>query len=428
MTKTTSNPIQTDLSVNWHPFMQMKDFETHPPKHITHAEGLKLFTNDTWYYDTISSWWCNILGHRHPAITQALKDQLDTLDHIMFGNFTHDPAIELSSRLVDITPNGLNRVYYSDNGSTAIEVALKMSLHYWLNNNQPKKNKLAFFNGSYHGDTIGAMSVSGVSQYNQVFRPLMFDAIQLPDPSINESMALEQLELTLKQQSHEIAAVMIEPLLMGAGGMKITSPNLLAQARNLTKQYNVHLISDEVATGFGRTGHLFASDAANVTADFMCLSKALTNGQLPLAVTMTTDDIYNAFYADFNEGKTFYHGHTYTANPLGCAVANATLAVLDDWDWKTHVRGIQQTLSTGVKSLVDQFDFISNPRSIGTVAAFDIELPGERSLFNLSQRGFEHHLTIRPLRNTIYLYLPLITTQDECLDILDHLKSVIANH
>ena len=187
----------------------------------------------------------------------------------------------------------------------------------------------------------------------------------------------------------------------------------------------MHLISDEVATGFGRTGHLFASDAANVTADFMCLSKALTNGQLPLAVTMTTDDIYNAFYADFNEGKTFYHGHTYTANPLGCAVANATLAVLDDWDWKTHVSGIQQTLSTGVKSLVDQFDFISNPRSIGTVAAFDIELPGERSLFNLSQRGFEHHLTIRPLRNTIYLYLPLITTQDECEDIIQKYNDLI---
>ena len=425
MTKIKSQRIADDLAVNWHPFMQMKDFETYPPKYITHAEGLKLYSDDTWYYDTISSWWCNILGHRHPVITQALKNQLDTLDHIMFGNFTHQPAIDLSKRLVDITPDGLNRVYYSDNGSTAIEVALKMSLHYWLNKNEPQKKELIFFNGSYHGDTIGAMSVSGVSQYNQVFRPLMFDAHGMPDPSLSEEKALQSLEDTLKKDGSTIAAVIIEPLLMGAGGMKLTSTQFFKQVRELTTKYNVHLISDEVANGFGRTGHLFASDAANVSPDFMCLSKALTNGQFPLAVTMTTSEVYNAFYSDFELGKTFYHGHTFTANPLGCTVANATLKVLAEWDWQPHVKSLEKQLSTGIGQLANQFDFVSNPRNIGTVAAFDIDLPGDRALFKLSQRGFDHHLTIRPLGNTIYLYLPLITSPSECSSILILLKSLL---
>ena len=423
--KIETNQIQDDLAVNWHPFMQMKDFELYPPKRIVRAEGLKLFSEDSWYYDTISSWWCNILGHCHPKITKALQTQVETLDHIMFGNFTHDPAIELSKRLVNMTPDGLDRVYYSDNGSTAIEVALKMSLHYWVNHNQGKKNNLIFFEGSYHGDTIGAMSVSGVSQYNQMFRPLMFESIQMPDPSKDETHALEQLEITLNQRSHDIAAIIIEPLLMGAGGMKITSLNFLKGVRNLASENNVHLISDEVATGFGRTGHLFASNAANVTPDFMCLSKALTNGQLPLAVTMLTDEIYRAFYADFEEGKTFYHGHTFTANPLGCAVANATLTALDEWDWKRNVDAIHQRLGVELNQLNDQFYCLSNPRTIGTVGAIDINLTGDRAMFELTQIGFEHHLTIRPLGNTLYLYLPLITSQDELNDIFNQLSNII---
>ena len=300
--------IQADLAVNWHPFMQMKDFETYPPKHIISADGIKLFTNDTWYYDTISSWWCNILGHRHPAIVNALKTQLDTLDHIMFGNFTHDGAIRLSQRLVDITPKGLDRVYYSDNGSTAVEVAIKMSLNFWLNSRHKNKVKLVCFHGSYHGDTVGAMSISGVNQFNHAFKSLMFDAIVLPDPSLNEMAALEALNQCLQNESHHIAAVIVEPLLMGAGGMKLTSPQFFKQVRQLTHDVDVHLISDEVATGFGRMGTLFASDASGVSPDFMCLSKALTNGQLPLAVTLTTNHIYQAFYADFDEGKRFTMG------------------------------------------------------------------------------------------------------------------------
>lgn len=422
---TENNQIQDDLAVNWHPFMQMKDFEKYPPKRIIRAKGLKLFSEDSWYYDTISSWWCNILGHCHPKIIKALQSQIQTLDHIMFGNFTHDPAIELSKKLVAITPKGLDRVYYSDNGSTAFEVALKMSLHYWVNMGQKNKTKIIFFKGSYHGDTIGAMSVSGVSQYNQMFRPLMFESIQIHDPSNNESQALEHLDSALHQKSQDVAAVVLEPLLMGAGGMKITSPDFLKNVRRLTKKHHVHLISDEVATGFGRTGHLFASNAANVTPDFMCLSKALTNGQLPLAVTMLTDEIYRAFYADFQDGKTFYHGHTFTANTFGCVVANATLTALDEWDWKRNVDAIHQRLGVQLNQLNDQFYCLSNPRAIGTVGAIDIDLPGDRAMFELTQIGFEHHLTIRPLGNTLYLYLPLVTTQDELNDIFNQLSTVI---
>ena len=207
--------------------------------------------------------------------------------------------------------------------------------------------------------------------------------------------------------------------------MKITSPNFLKSVRKLASENNVHLISDEVATGFGRTGHLFASNSANVTPDFLCLSKALTNGQLPLAVTMTTNDIYNAFYGDFDDGKTFYHGHTFTANTLGCAVANATLSVLNEWDWQSNVHEIHQKILMEFHQLEDQFDCITNTRGIGSVGAIDIDLPGHRALFKLSQLGFQHNLTIRPLGNTIYLYLPLVTSQLELTDIFMKLKSVI---
>ena len=352
---------------------------------------------------------------------------MDTLDHIMFGNFTHDPAIQLSTKLVNITPDGLSRVYYSDNGSTAIEVALKMSLHYWVNKSYKSKNKLVFFEGSYHGDTIGAMSVSGVSQYNQMFRPLMFDGIQMPDPSTSEDHALSQLELTLKNESDNIAAVIIEPLIMGAGGMKLTSPRFFKTVSELAKKYNVHLISDEVATGFGRTGHLFASEIAGVSPDFMCLSKALTNGQFPLAVTMTTDDVFKAFYDDFSKGKTFYHGHTFTANPLGCAIANATLDELATWHWQPHVKSLEASLKSGVQKLADRFSWVHHPRNLGTVAAIDCQLTEDRALFKLSQLGFENNLTIRPLHKSIYLYLPLVTTTAECNDIFNRLENVL-NH
>ena len=425
MAKMTDPLIATDLAVNWHPFMQMKDFETYPPKRITSAKGIKLFTDESWYYDTISSWWCNILGHCHPRISDALAVQLNTLDHIMFGNFTHDGAIRLSQRLIDLTPSGLDRVYYSDNGSTAIEVALKMTLNYWLNEKQTKKTKFVCFHGSYHGDTVGAMSISGVSQFSHAFKSLMFDAIALPDPSMNEGAALEALNHCLESESDHIAAVVVEPLLMGAGGMKLTTPAFFKQVRTLTQNFNVHLISDEVATGFGRTGHLFASDAAGVCPDFLCLSKALTNGQLPLAVTLTSNKIYQSFYDDFEKGKTFYHGHTFTANPLGCAVANATLDILNEFNWKQNVQELHALLLTGLSQLSESFSFVSSPRAIGSVGAIDLTLTGDRALFKLSQLGFDHHLTLRPLGSTIYLYLPIITTPDEIMDILSRLKECL---
>ena len=212
---------------------------------------------------------------------------------------------------------------------------------------------------------------------------------------------------------------------MGAGGMKLTTPAFFKQVRTLTQNFNVHLISDEVATGFGRTGHLFASDAAGVCPDFLCLSKALTNGQLPLAVTLTSNKIYQSFYDDFEKGKTFYHGHTFTANPLGCAVANATLDILNEFNWKQNVQELHALLLTGLSQLSESFSFVSSPRAIGSVGAIDLTLTGDRALFKLSQLGFDHHLTLRPLGSTIYLYLPIITTPDEIMDILSRLKECL---
>jgi adenosylmethionine-8-amino-7-oxononanoate transaminase len=423
MTSIDSAQVAIDLAHNWHPFMQMKDCETYPPRRIVKADGIRLFGETTWYYDSISSWWCNILGHGHPAIGAAFTQQWATCDHIMFGNFTHDPAIALSQKLVAITPPGLERVYYSDNGSTAVEVALKMAIQYWYNHNQPAKRRIICFDGAYHGDTIGAMSVSSQGPYTQRFESVMFTPIRIP--YANEDDTLAALETVLTHHAHTTAAIIIEPLLMCAGGMRHTSVAFYQQVRALASAHQVLLISDEVATGFGRTGSLFASTAAAVTPDFMCLSKALTNGQFPLGVTMTTEAIYRAFYADYTQQKTFFHGHTFTANPLGCAIANATIAALEAFDWQNQVAQINTQLTHGFQQLANDIPICSHPRVIGTVAAIDVHHTDNRALFHMAQRGFDHHLTLRPLGNTVYLYLPLVTARDDCAHMLELLRQVL---
>ena len=268
-----------NLKVNWHPYTQMKDCENDPPVVIEKALGLKLIDeNQHYYYDTVSSWWCNILGHSHPRITEAINKQLKDFGHVMFGGFTHKPAIKLSEKLVEITPSNCERIFYSDNGSTAIEVALKMSIQYWQHQGKGNKNKFISFEGAYHGDTIGAMSVSGTDLFHSTFHAVCFDNFKTPTVSItdptydqNEAKAIAAFKTLLKTHHHEIAGFVFEPLLMGAGGMIHTKPSFLTQLVALCKDYNIHTIADEIATGFGRTGSLFARTSLHQPRLFMSI-------------------------------------------------------------------------------------------------------------------------------------------------------------
>jgi len=302
----------------------MKDCRKLPPILIEKAKGMKLYDNKgNYYYDTISSWWCNVHGHNHPKIKEAINRQLYSLEHVLFAGFTHKTAILLAERLVSATPKNLTKVFFSDNGSTSVEIALKMSFQYWQNIGRRKKIKFISLDYGYHGDTIGTMSVSGVDLFNKVFSPLFFSSFKVPSPycyrcpmgkerSSCKMECIRPLEEILRERNGEIAAIILEPLVLAAGGMIVYPLEYLKRVGELTKRYNVHLILDEVATGFGRTGKMFACEYAAIKPDFMCLSKGISAGYLPLGVTLTTDKVYRAFYADYDRKKTFYHGHTYT--------------------------------------------------------------------------------------------------------------------
>ena len=420
--------------------------QANPPLLIEKACGIKLYdASGRWYYDTISSWWCNIHGHLHPKIVNAVKQQLNTLDHTLFAGITHKTAIDLSERLVQLTPEGLQRVVYSYNGSTAVEVALKMSLQYWRNSGRPEKSKFVSFDRAYHGDTVGCMSVSGESAFTSAFTPLMFTGYKVPSPycyrcpmgqkkeeCATECMSL--LEDVLREHADAIAAIILEPLILCAGGMLIYPAAYLAEAARLSKKYHVHLILDEVAVGFGRTGTMFACEQAGVSPDFLCLSKGLTSGMLPLAATLTTQDIFNAFLGPQGSEKTFYHGHTFTANPIGCSAALASLDIFAEEGTLSHVQEISCELSKGIDMFNDH-PLVGDIRTIGTVAAFELvknkktkePLPGHDNVIReIYSKGLKNNVMLRPMGNVIYLFLPLITTLEELKDIISKTHASMA--
>jgi len=406
----------------------MKECETYPPIVITEANGLYLTDIDgNQYLDTISSWWCNVLGHNHPKVISAMKGQLDQFDHVMFGGFTHKPAIKLSEKIVKITPDKLTRVFYSDNGSTAIEVALKMSLQYWQHQGAPQKKQFVYIENGYHGDTIGAMSVSGVSLFNQIFSPLLFKAHQIPcpvdfnleNPNSAEATSLEGLEACFKKSHESIAAMVIEPLVMGAGGMRVTTESYVKEVRRLTARYNVQLICDEIAVGFGRTGDMFVSTSLEIEPDYLCLSKGLTNGTLPLAATLTTDHIYDTFYGDTDEQKTFYHGHTFTANGLACAAANATLDIFHNEQVLDQARPVMDYFKEKLQTL-ESIEGIKHIRAKGFIGAFNLDQQVfDCTPMQLYQEGLDQGILLRPLGEVVYLYLPLSTSKSQINTILE---------
>jgi len=441
-----TNPwIERDLSCLWHPYTQMKDCRRRPPILIESAQGLKLFDADgNFYYDTISSWWCNVHGHGHPKIAAAIKRQVESMDHILAAGFTHKLAICLAEKLVALAPENLTRVFYSDNGSTAVETALKMSVQYWDNAGVRGKTKFVALDLAYHGDTFGAMSVAGPTVFTKAFAPLLFDAFHVPTPYCYRCPVGKQkdscqaecagaLETTLREHSGEIAGVILEPLLMGAAGMIIYPPAYLQRAAALARQYNVHLILDEVATGFGRTGTMFACEQARVSPDFLCLSKGITGGTLPFAATLTTEAIYAGFYDDYDKHKTLYHGHTYNANPIGCAAA---LAGLEIFEQEKTLEKVQRMIPGYHRRLeaLGSLPHIGDVRAIGMVGALEIvqdketkePFPvSERIGLRLFEEGLKRNLVLRPMGNVTYLFLPLSTTERELADILDKFSETI---
>lgn len=412
--------LQRSRSAVWHPCTQMKSLETLPPIPIRRAEGVWLYDYDgNRYLDGVSSWWVNLFGHRNPRINAALKDQLELLEHVMLAGFTHEPVVELSEKLARLT--GLGHAFYGSDGASATEIALKMSFHYWRNAGRPQKTSFVSLDNSYHGETVGALSVTDVAIFKDTYAPLLRRSVQMPSPDWRlaedgespQEYALrcaEALEYYLASHHEEIAAVILEPLVQGAAGMAMYHPDYLKQARAICDRYEVHLIADEIAVGFGRTGTMFACEQAGITSDFICLSKGITGGYLPLSAVLTTDTVYEAFYDD-SVTRGFLHSHSYTGNALACRAALATLAIFEEDGVLDANRAKQARMNAALQPLHDLP--VEHLRNTGMIWAFDvIDAPVDFSRL-FYQQALSHGILARPIGNTVYFMPPYVISDEE---------------
>ena len=430
-----SEIIEKDLKYNWHPCTQMKDHEFLPMIPIKEAKDVYLYDFDgNSYIDAISSWWVNIFGHRNFYINKKIIEQLDRLEHVIFAGFTHEGAVKLGERICNLT--GFNKVFYADNGSSAVEVAIKMSFHYWKNLG---KIRPLFFSleNSYHGETIGALSVGDVGLYKDTYKEILIKNITLPIPKDNSEeealKALKKAEKVFEKHHKNVSALIIEPLVQCAGYMKMHHPAFIKGLRKLCDEYEIHLIADEIAVGFGRTGTLFACEQAGIKPDFMTLSKGLTGGYLPLSLVLTTDKIYQAFYCDYTELKAFLHSHSYTANPLAVAAANATLDIFERGYFENEELKISdfplnkdkvcvlehnKKTSRYIWDEMQKFKNLSNVKEIrqtGMISAVEmIDYPWEKRMgLKVYQYGLKNGVLLRPLGNVIYFMPPYIIKKNE---------------
>ncbi len=420
----THSLITEDLRHIWHPCTQMKDHETLPLIPIKRAKGVYLFDfEDNAYIDGVSSWWVNLFGHCNPYINQKVKEQIDTLEHVIFAGFTHDPIVKLSKRLCALAPHGLEKCFYADNGSSAIEVALKMSFQYHKNKGQ-KRPIFVSLENSYHGETIGALAVGDVRLYKEVFEDILLQTLQAPVPKDeSESAALEALlglEKLFEKEGDRISAFIIEPLVQCAGGMHMYHPIYISRARKLCDAYGIHLIADEIAVGFGRTGKMFACEYADVSPDFMTLSKGLTGGYLPLSVVLTTQDVYDAFYGEYGEFKAFLHSHSYTGNPLACSAANATLDIFEN---EAILEKNQEKIEF-ISTCLQRFKSLPNVKNIRQIGMIGVvELQEYPVAFRVNLKIFSHALQkgvlLRPLGNVVYFMPPYVITCKEIEQMMD---------
>lgn len=421
---------ERDLNVLWHPCTQMKDHETIPLVPISKGEGIYLhdFEGNS-IIDGISSWWVNLFGHCNPYINQKIKEQLDTLEHVILAGFTHEGIVKLSERLVKLSPEGLTRCFYADNGSSAIEVALKMSYHSHRNGGKEKPLFISL-SESYHGETLGALSVGDVALYKETYEPLLIRSIQTPSPK-NQTIeaaqeAAKSFERLLQDRADEIAALIVEPLVQGAGGMKMYHPLFLSETKRLCEEYGVHFIADEILVGFGRTGSMFACEQAGITPDFLILSKGLTGGYLPLSVVLTTEAVYGTFYCDYNPGRSFLHSHSYTGNALACAAANATL---DIFELENVIENNQRTIAFIGQELkrFESLARVKEVRQCGMIAAIELEGfdPADRIGLKIHQYCMKQGVLIRPLGSVIYVMTPYIITFEELQRVFDAIEGSI---
>jgi len=429
---------QRDLAHVWHPCTQMKDHDALVPMiPIRSATGpwLTDFAGQR-YLDAISSWWVNLFGHANPRINAAVRAQLDSLEHVILAGFTHEPVVRLSEALTALAPQGLNRCFYADNGSSAVEVAMKMSFHYWRNVGHTTKRRFVTLSGSYHGETLGALAVGNVELYKEVYKPLLMEVLTVDSPdAFNREAGMSEadwarrqfakMESVLAEHAHEIAAVIIEPLVQCATGMRMYDPLYLELLREACDRHQVHLIADEIAVGFGRTGTLFACEQAGIRPDLMCLSKGLTGGYLPLSVVLTTDSIYTAFYDEYEKLNAFLHSHSYTGNALACAAALATLEIFRDEPVLERNRALARHFAAAVAPFADH-PHVAGVRQRGMITAFDmVRDRTSREPYPWQERRglrvYRHALTrgvlLRPIGNVVY-FMPPYVIEPEHIDLM----------
>ena len=437
---------EEDLKYIWHPCSQMKDYESLPPIVVERAEGINLFDIDgNCYKDVISSWWCNLLGHCNPKINNAIKNQLDKLEHVIFANFTHKTAITLCQKLSEVLPEGLCKFNFADNGSAAVEMALKMSFQYHQQMGNLNKKRFITFTDAYHGETIGALSVGACDLYTEIYKPILLDVIRIEAPDCfrcpfkknRENCDCEcfiNAQKIFEQYGDEACAMIVEPLLQGSAGMKIYPALYLTKLRKLCDKYSVHLIADEIATGYGRTGKMFAFNHAGVSPDIMCLSKGLTGGYMPMSICVTTQEIYDAFYDDYNKGKAFMHSHTYAGNPLACSAAIEVLNILEDENIIEKASENAKYFNKIIKEKFADLPYVGEIRSIGLINALEIvkdKVTKEayssslRLGYQIYKKALKKGVLLRPLGDVIYFNPPLIIDKNDMDFVTDIAKECI---
>lgn len=412
--------LNRSIASVWHPCTQMKQHETLPLIPIAKGEGVWLYDQqDKRYLDAVSSWWTNLFGHNHPKIKQAITEQLDTLEHVMLAGFTHEPVVKLSEKLAQLT--GLGHAFYASDGASATEIALKMSFHYWRNTGQANKQQFISLQNSYHGETLGALGVTDVAIFKDTYEALLTQSKQVPSPDARLAAPGESaydyalrcakaLEAYVAEHHETLAAFIIEPLIQCAAGMAMYDAVYLKRARDICNQYDVHLIADEIAVGFGRTGSLFACEQAQIKPDFICLSKGITGGYLPLSTVLTTDNIYQAFYDD-SVAKGFLHSHSYTGNPLACSAALAVLELFETDN--VIVNNQQKAVQISEKMQVLANLPIKHMRHQGMIWAFEVDTEDTHFANVLYQQALDRGLLIRPIGNTVYFMPPYVIKEDE---------------
>ena len=422
---------ERDKKIIWHPFTQEK--MATDVISIKRAQGCYLYDeNDKAYLDLISSWWVNIHGHAHPEIAKSIYEQAKTLEHVIFAGFTHEPAVKLCEGLQTILPEELCKFFFSDNGSTAVEVALKMAYQYWRNLGCHEKTTFLSFDGGYHGDTFGAMSVGAKSGFHNHFKDLFFNIFSVPYPDtwdddekveVKEQKAIDVLQGYLDEHHHKIAAIILEPLIQGASGMRICRSQFIIAVIELARRHNILVIFDEIMTGFGRTGSYFALDQLGIIPDFLCVSKGITGGFLPLALTITNNKVYDAFWGD-DFSTAFAHGHSYTANPLTCSAAITSLMLLKSSECQNSMKNLNQSHKKGIEQLKLKCPNIEKTRIIGTIAAFDLK-KSRHLMPILKQKFFEQGMLLRPLGHTVYLLPPYCITNEELELVYNKIINII---